>query len=731
MSIGRHRLRKDSLALCLLAVLLVGCSSAGDDAAEATPGLTGEELGTENFLLFLNRQPSLAAGDYTLVVATAVAGQSATYRLSLHFDDGRTQLIEGSWASSGGPVVAGNPRHIITLDRPGGLDATLSSSVDAVLFLLDRADNTVAQDGDDPDGGDARIVLAKSATDDAAYARAYYATIDPMSLRTNLADWKRINGFDAPEDAAVVFRDTRDLGYGRNMHMKRNAASGVALFVDNYQLVDVAGLDYSSINLDAAIDQTQRFYIGTNALEYGPVDADGNGAPDDVTGDGLVDAQDSFVRFYAFSPLPPFERLLAIDMDGLGEKGMPIPCITCHGGRADPILPNGQFPHSGDVKGRLQPLDVDEMEFSIQAGFTRATFEAPLKMINHEVYKSYEPRLVPRSGEWNSAAARELIEAWYGGPDLPNAAFQDSYVPAGWRPNLGAGSPPAGTDRLYSEVVSDNCRICHLLRGIQDQSEIDFSSFGKFISYRNDIEPLVYDNGQMPLGLVAYDTLFDGPGLLEQLASFLPDFTRVGANGRPLRPGRAIADAGPDRTSTGAVAVSGVASRMAQTFSWRVVSQPTGANARLSPSDRVRAVLESDVDGLYELELSVTGPAGEVSTDRTRVTLDSAFPLAPVDISFEAHILPMFETNCFSCHGTNPSVRPPLLMTPPTDPQMRDVYTDVRARVNFEDPEQSPLLTKPAGVHHNGGRIAGFDLSGDRRNYDLLLEWILEGTRPR
>ncbi|MGQ0622328.1 MAG: hypothetical protein ACT4QA_20830 [Panacagrimonas sp.] len=738
------------MTLCLIA-LLGGCSSTGDDGAEATPGLAGEELGAKNFLLFLNRQPSLAAGDYTLVAATAVVGQSGNYQLSLRFDDGRTQLIQGNWTSSGGPdAVGGNPRHLITLDRPGGLDATLSSSVDAVLLLLDRSANRLAQDADGPDGSDARIVLAQSTTDDAAYARAYYATIDPLNLRTTLADWKRVNGFDTPdEDAAVVFRDTRDLGYGRNMHMKRKGLDGsgqgsVAFYVDNYQLVEVAGLDYSAINLDAAIEQTQRFYIGTNALEFGPLDADGNGVADDPSGD----AQKSFVRFYAFSPRPPYERVLALDMDGLGEKGMPIPCITCHGGRADPILPNGRFPREGDVRGRLQPLDVDEMDISTtRAGFTRAALEADFKAINRAVYHSYAPGLVSQSGEWNSSEARKLIEAWYGGPDLPNGQFLDQYVPQGWGPDA-TPVPPVDSVDLYRNVVSDNCRICHLLRGtrdncdvdfgsFQDNCDIDFSSFAKFNSYVDDIEPLVYDSGRMPLGLVAYNTLFTGAGLLEKLADFLPDFSRRNAQGAILRPGRAIADAGPDRRSVGPVAVSGIASRAALSHSWRIVSQPPGANATLMSADRVRVVLHAEVDGAYELELSVIGAAGERSTDRTRITLDSGLalpssdPPAPSDISFETHILPLLENSCFSCHGQSTSVRPPLLMTPPVPPESRDVYTDVRARVNFDDPEQSPLLTRPSGLHHGGSRITGFDLSGDQRNYDLLLEWILEGARQR
>ena len=46
----------------------------------------------------------------------------------------------------------------------------------------------------------------------------------------------------------------------------------------------------------------------------------------------------------------------------------------------------------------------------------------------------------------------------------------------------------------------------------------------------------------------------------------------------------------------------------------------------------------------------------------------------------------------------------------------------------------SPLLRKPAGLHHGGNRIANFDirtaLPGDpvRADYDKVQAWILNGA---
>lgn len=57
-------------------------------------------------------------------------------------------------------------------------------------------------------------------------------------------------------------------------------------------------------------------------------------------------------------------------------------------------------------------------------------------------------------------------------------------------------------------------------------------------------------------------------------------------------------------------------------------------------------------------------------------------------------------------------------------------YQEVLARVDFKDPENSLILTKPSNNHHYGGLRAGFDLSNPstRINYDVMLNWILEGA---
>src|SRR5512146_2726679 len=56
-------------------------------------------------------------------------------------------------------------------------------------------------------------------TDSPAYAKAYYAAIDPNNTKDTVAKWRAANGFDTGTgtQVTVVFGDVRDLGFGRRI----------------------------------------------------------------------------------------------------------------------------------------------------------------------------------------------------------------------------------------------------------------------------------------------------------------------------------------------------------------------------------------------------------------------------------------------------------------------------------------------------------------------------------
>lgn len=714
--------------LPMAALALLAACSPGDDAAEQPEAEVTEKFAANHFLQYLNQQPSLAASEYIFAVVSAMGTptSTATFDLEVTLDDGTTQEFSGT-ADTGSSFAP------FELRRAGGLEATLTSSAPVCLYLigpasiLERVGDAVP--GPDCDTGATALTLdlPQSKTNDESYAQAYYATIDPNGDRDTLAGFQAANGFGTGPipDRHVIFRDTKDLGYGRDMYFHDSNDGTYAFYVNNFAITDLPGVTYGPLNLDAAIAQIKQYHIGTNAIEYGPIDIDGVPGGDDINGDGVFDAADYFPRFFNYSPDPPYQRRDTVDLDGKGDKAMPVPCIVCHGGRADALLPDGSFPRSGDTFSQLQPLDVGTFEYADASPWTRAEVEVGLKAINTAVYDSYAALETPPLGQWDSSMARELLEGWYGGPGLPTA-FDDDYVPAGWLPDPSDGAPPAGADDLYREVLSTNCRTCHLLRGLVHQNDIDFTSWDKFIGYDDRVEELVFDEGLMPLATLTFDNFHDSDFLAEMLASFLPGFSRVDADGALLLPGRPIAKAGPDRTSPAPVTVSGTASVFAEAYAWSIVSQPVGSAPALQDADTVRPALANAIDGVYQLQLVVATGSVTSAPDMVTVTVDSGMNPAPQDLTFTTHIAPVLASaGCTGCHTDNSDPQPPVLYTPGAN---RDPYATVRSLINFDDPENSRLLLKPSGQHHAGGQLTGFDLSGNRANYDLFLNWILEGA---
>ena len=349
-------------------------------------------------------------------------------------------------------------------------------------------------------------------TNTTAYASAYYRAIDPANQKDTLAKWKAANGFGGGgNERLAVFRDVLDLGYGRRMTGRLNADGSVAFFVENYNVSNVPG-GYSTVNVDAAVARDTKWHVGTNAIEWSATPCDAALDP------GTCDPTVKFAKYFNFSSADG-TRQLTVDLDGRGQKAMPGPCITCHGGRGDPLTPpdagtglprfalvgNSVSQKRGDTQGRLQPFRVDTFEWSTAAGFTRADQEATLKTFNQWVLCTYPgggnvtgswgncTRPAAGAHEWQGTAA-EMLEAFYGGPGMPNAQFSDTYLPAGWAPNA----------NLYQQVVVPFCRTCHLVRGTAHQSDIDFATLAKFQGYAGRIKVHVFDRGNMPLARLVY-----------------------------------------------------------------------------------------------------------------------------------------------------------------------------------------------------------------------------------
>ena len=620
--------------------------------------------------------------------------------------------------------------------------------------------------------------------DDSNYASAYYAAVDPGNTRSTLEDYIALHGLDGADVVHVVFRDSKDLGYGRDMYMRSYPnpdcpGQVIAFYVRNFSVQIVEGFAYGPVNLEAAIAEDLQHHIGTNAIEFSR-----GRAPDTCS-------TDPYPRFFTYRPdqSGPDQRRIRVDLDARGDKAMPQPCISCHGGRLRPLDRNGDFVATdandpadqiGDVKARLQAFEVDTFEFSDENDYRRSDLEDGLRQMNAAVFCSYpgsagHPACATHgggiaaapAGEWSGDFAREMLENWYGlALQTAGSDFDDSYVPMDWRPSV--GGPPAGADALFTKVVGPNCFVCHGKQGSDlgsdsnasgDGKDVDFSSWEKFISHADEIERLVYDEGRMPLGLLNFQNFWGDPEKAELLAGFIAPYVsdpagfqarRVNSSGNIIEPGeRIVARAGPDRVTSpnDPITLDAAGSLFAESYRWQVIAVPAGGTATLSSPNGRRTDFTATGDGEYTLRLTARSSVLDSSrSDTLRVVVDSGLAIAPRALSFYTDITAVMAADCVSCHASGGSVPGiPVWWTgdgsqpfavPPAGTASLGLYEQAMARVNPSSIEDSLLLKKPSGLHHYGslvgGAAGGFDTSlpvgsAGRADYDLFVNWISEG----
>jgi len=636
--------------------------------------------------------------------------------------------------------------------------------------------------------------------DDSAYAEAYNSTVDPGNARSNLQDYIALHGLDNP-DVHVIFRDTKDLGYGRDMYMRSypNTDCGgqmIAFYVRNFSVQIVEGFAYGPINLEAAIAADLQHHVGTNAIEFG-LGRTTDGARD-------VCSTEPMAKFFTFDPDNGQARRVRVDLDGRGAKAMPQPCISCHGGKLRPLDRNGDFvavhaedpvDQIGDVKARLQAFEVDTFEFAEMPPYRRVDIEDGLRKLNAAIYCTYPGSMghaacasygggLPAQanrGEWSGDFARDMMLGWYGNAlETAGTKFDYSYVPDGWKPS--AGGPPLGADVLFTKVVGPNCFVCHGKQGVQlgtnrdaeyASKDLDFETWEKFISYADDIERLVFDEGRMPLGLLNYQAFWADPQKVDLLASSIAPYVndstgfkarRTDSNGDIIMPGRVIARAGLDRVTRPGAAISldAQATLFADSYLWELVSSPPGATVNIASPNAIRTDFSADTDGDYVVRLTVTSDSTDATkSDELSIKLDSTLPTAPRSLAFYNDITDEFAAlrpvagsrrTCDSCHqnkaGTGGGTPPgngiagvPVWWTaaqpsavPPAGTPSLGLYEQAMARIMPEYIEDSLLLKKPSGQHHYGHRVDGFDTSlpvgaAGRASYDLFVNWIAEGAR--
>ncbi len=785
------------LLLGFCGVAIFGCGRGDSD------GFTqSNDAGSVDFLMFPNPQASLGAVDYDIVITNG-SGSSFTYTLTIAQTDGTTDTATGTLANAASTTVNYTQKYAggvtITLNSGGG-SATLRLCVHNTTCTgasLNLANTT---------GANPSITLPRHQIDQAAYTVAYYAAIDPLNDRDTLTKFKTTNGFgsscspNGTSEFEVKFRDVRDLGYGRHLCVRGDASTvvngttvfstQVAAWVENFQVTAVPSQHYERLNLEAVIADDRRWHVGTNAIEYGPADPT-----------ALVSlANPRIVKFYTFNP--DGTRRTLVDLDGRGAKAMPIPCISCHGGHALPLTAAGLFPRirtapRGETFARMQPLNVDTLDFSDASPYRRTDQEATFRNINKLVLCTFplvgaagaggedDCRAASVNSEWGGSAAA-MVKSWYGGTGangLPNATASDTYVPTEWQdaqtdgtvfPNVAV---PTGATSLYQSVVAPNCRVCHLLRGNQNEHGINFAGYGKFgdatashidppsvgstaHSYNHSIKHHVFDKGNMPLALLKWELFWESTAPAA-LATWI---TGAISGGSVLLPTRPVAIPGPNRTIVTNVAVklSAAESVNATSYAWSVTSG-NFANTTLTNANTIRPTFTATANGVYTVQLIVSN--GTTDSAPATFTIGAVASLTdgasvvtvadPGNIRF-SHIKAILQDGttyfcALACHydssgGVPNASGPPVYYTSydrngdgtndsglPNSLDDHQFYLDIRARINFTDVESSRILFRPSGHHHPGTLIVNFDTSitpgsAGRGAYDIFLNWILNGA---
>ena len=257
------------------------------------------------------------------------------------------------------------------------------------------------------------------------------------------------------------------------------------------------------------------------------------------------------------------------------------------------------------------------------------------------------------------------------------------------------------------------------------------------------------DRGNMPLAKIVADRFF-ASSAAQTLATFLHDQGLVArdATGAVLRPGRPVAEPGPDRViRQGATRLSATGSLFASAYAWSIVSGPNGTTpatgATLTDAGTAQPTFTATQDGTYVLSLVASRATAQGEPKLVMLVVDNGLSPAPSAIRFADIKATMQGADlCTTCHSATGN--PPL---PPVHFANEDrngdgvvdaiddawFYAEVRSRINFTDIDDSPLLRKPSGNHHAGATVLGFDtraLPGQpvRAKYDLFLNWILAGA---
>lgn len=303
----------------------------------------------------------------------------------------------------------------------------------------------------------------------------YYHQADPRGLRNSLTLFKQKNRFGQPLAAGEAefdaqYANSGDLGFGRDMHCRRNASgdglNDFACYVTNFGQPPANNPDQQDAN--DTLDPAKQPGDATVAMEFSRVE----NPPGDPT--EFPDASRA-VKFFVYDTKnPDAPPLIKADLDGHGARPVPQLCMICHGGSsastpADPANPTGPkrgaFTSRADIIGmgsNFLPFDLHL--FNFPASKTKASQQAAFKNLNVEIVRPVA--LATGTG----ADIAEVIDTLY--PGASAMQVEDGVI-AGWDP----GNANSHPHRFYRDVFARACRTCHTARPFAAPPYVNLSDF--------------------------------------------------------------------------------------------------------------------------------------------------------------------------------------------------------------------------------------------------------------
>lgn len=707
-----------------------------------------EEDVANSYLTFLNPQKKFSSSIYELVIlpSNAITDSSIDYAgtiinaATISSEVAKKVEVKGQWSNASDLNWKTNKsnRHELNLLSNQNVSVNVQCPIACKLYIV-KAGYLYEQVASN-EKFNITVDITDSQINSVAYADKYYSAVDPDNERTTLAAWKTKNGFDQGHDVHVIFRDSKDLGYGRDMYARRNDDGSLAFYVNNFVVAVGKGnpANYAPLNLLAATDQNFDYHLGSNAIEFSAIDPTN---PD----------SEKILKFFTFSGADEQQeqaRITSADLDGRGIKHMPSICLACHGGTLLPLNSDGSFNELSLKSAKLNQFELDSFEFMDSGQFSEEEQQAGIKQINQWIRDSYAEigqRSQTDLGYWDSEFSQNIANARYGSEEFDLDKYQVGTVPSGWKQTV---FRPEGVENLYLQVIEPHCISCHSIRGykagddalvddvtINDQeiklgNAINFSSFEKLISYSEIIIDYVYRRGVMPLSLRNAERFWQPPySAPSLLASFLPDFNVLNEQGKIQPPGVPFARLEAQRTSSLPMTLHGGGSYFARDFQWSIISGPDGHDVELVNANNKIASLVGTTEGSYKLSLKVNNSRGE-DVKELEVLIDSS-KKPEREINFVDDIKPLLQNQLFNsrtCQGCHNSTAGVAGIPVVYDDSNINLYADVRARVNLHVPLDSLLLLKPTRHQHGGGIRFDLKTSLGTESYNTILQWVMNGA---